>query len=352
MDIDIVVKKAAKTAPQRMAAPHDPPFNQRYGAWGRADKVYSNNHTADVYLDTGVFLKRVPVASKEWVMPGDDYTTGERDLPPENARVFVFMPYGNYGGCFVLCSGFAPTDKAQQEAFMEDEKEKSRKRVYPGNWKEEYDCASGTCEIISPDEKTSLKIDYGTGGEAKDPPELRLKLFDNIKADVVSDDSLAFSAFDEVHIGHTKGERLAVSVFEELELEHSKGDSVTIKAFDATLEIKPGQVAIKAGGNKEEKVTGSAKYESANTDIKSAVPIGLNDGLYITGLSPYLTAETAAATALQTAASGAAAQLSVLDGISGGAGTIAGLGAAIAAFCAAMLAADTAAHTSIAKAVK
>ncbi|GMO51836.1 MAG: hypothetical protein Pg6C_16850 [Treponemataceae bacterium] len=231
MNVDIVVKKPAKAASKGLAVPHSAPFTQRYGAWGRVDKVYSNNHTADVYLDTGVFLKQVPVASKEWVMSGDDYTTGQRDLPLENARVFVFMPYGIYDGCFVLCSGFVVTDKAQKGAFMEDEKEKSRKRVYPGNWKEEYDCASGTHEIISPDGKTSLKIDYGTEQEAKDPPELHLKLFDNIKADVVSDESITLSAFDD-----------------EVKIEHTKGDNAKVTLFDSELTVKNGEVSIVSGG--------------------------------------------------------------------------------------------------------
>jgi hypothetical protein len=105
-------------------------------------------------------------------------------------------------------------------------------------------------------------------------------------------------------------------------------------------------------GNQEENVTGNAKYTSANTDILSIAPVGLNDGLYRTGLGPYLTAETAAATALQTAAGAALPQLSLLDGMSGGIGTIIGLGQAIAAFCAAMQVADSAAHITISKAVK
>jgi hypothetical protein len=106
------------------------------------------------------------------------------------------------------------------------------------------------------------------------------------------------------------------------------------------------------GGNLEENVTGNAKYTSANTDIKSTAPVGINDGLYITGLSPYLTAETAAATALSQAATQAIPPLAILDAISGGTGFVTALGTAIAAYCAAMQAADTAAHTSIAKAVK
>lgn len=113
-----------------------------------------------------------------------------------------------------------------------------------------------------------------------------------------------------------------------------------------------GNAKITTKGNKEENVTGKAKHTSADTDIISTAPVGINDGLYKTGLSPYLTAETSAATALQSAASAAAAQLAILDVLSGAAGTITGLGAAINSFCAAMISADGAAHSSISKAVK
>jgi hypothetical protein len=105
-------------------------------------------------------------------------------------------------------------------------------------------------------------------------------------------------------------------------------------------------------GDKEEAVTGKAKYSSADTDIESTAPVGINDGLYKTGLQPYLNAETTALTALQTAAASANPQLAILDGLSGGTGFITGLGTAIVAFCNAMQSADTAAHTSISKAVK
>jgi uncharacterized membrane-anchored protein len=125
---------------------------------------------------------------------------------------------------------------------------------------------------------------------------------------------------------------------------------VTIEGNET--EAVTGNVAITVSGKKNEDVTGKAKYTSADTDIVSIAPIGLNDGLYKTGLSPYLTSETAAMTALSAAASAAMPQLSMLDGMSGGIGTIIALGTAIQTFCAAMQAADSAAHTSIAKAVK
>jgi hypothetical protein len=106
------------------------------------------------------------------------------------------------------------------------------------------------------------------------------------------------------------------------------------------------------GGDRKETVTGSAKYTSADTDIESTAPIGLNAGLYASALQPYLNAETSAHTAFGQAAQQAAVPLAVLDGLSGGTGFIIGLGAAIAAFCEAVKAADTAAHSGLAPVVK
>jgi phage baseplate assembly protein gpV len=181
------------------------------------------------------------------------------------------MPYGDYDGCFVLCSGFAVTDKAQKDAFMEDGKEKSRKRVYPGNLKEEYDCATGTHEIISPDGKTSLKIDYGTEGEAKDPPELHLKLFDNIKADIVSDESLTLSAFDdEVKIEHTKGGNAKVAIFD-TELTIKNGE-VSVKSPKTAIEVD-GDVKITAAGKTDIEASGNTTVKGQNVNVEAAAKV-------------------------------------------------------------------------------
>jgi hypothetical protein len=126
-------------------------------------------------------------------------------------------------------------------------------------------------------------------------------------------------------------------------IEHKKGDSVKVNVYDTEITVKNGDVQVKTT---KKTITAQAM------DIKSTAPIGLNDGLFSTGLNPYLTAETTASGALQTAAAAAAAQLAILDGLSGGAGTVTSLGAAIVAFCQALVAADAAAQTAIAKAVK
>jgi hypothetical protein len=125
------------------------------------------------------------------------------------------------------------------------------------------------------------------------------------------------------------------------------------KTVDGSVEESvAGDQKTSVGGGYEEVVTGSAKYTSADTNIKSTAPVGINDGLYMTGLQPYLAAETAAHTALGQAAQQAVPQLAVLDALSGGTGFITGLGAAIAAFTEAVKAADTSAHAALALVVK
>jgi hypothetical protein len=308
----------------------------------------------DIYLDSGTHLKRVPVASREWVISGEDadkkYNSGERNLPPEHSRVFVMMPARTYADCFVApFSGFSTIGRAAP--YMEDDKEKIKERITPGGWHITGDYVTGSRKAVSPDKKTSIEIDYGTKAEPKgDAPELHFSLFDEIKGDVVTDDSVEVSVFNEAVIKHKKGEKIEAEIGPDVEIAADANVTETIRE-DLDI-LVAGDDKKTVGGNREEKVAGNAKYESADTDIKSIAPIGLNDGLYKTGLSPYWTSETSALSALSQAAAQAAPQLALLDAFSGGTGFIIGLGAAIAAFCAAMQTADGAAHAATAKAVK
>jgi hypothetical protein len=120
----------------------------------------------------------------------------------------------------------------------------------------------------------------------------------------------------------------------------------------ADVLVKDDYIKAKTQMSSLEMDKGKILQTSSDADIKSDAPIGLNDGLYGTGLKPYLTAETAAAAPLAQAAQQANAQLAALDALSGGTGFVTALGAAIAAFCEAVKFADMAAHTAIAKAVK
>jgi hypothetical protein len=237
----IVVQKTNNKAPgptHRLNQPN--PYDKRYGAWGHvADTdgdekaAYSSDNSVDVVLDMGVYLRHIPVASFEWVVnktvSEKDYTTGERDLPPPNARVFVMMLTGTFDDCFVLCSGFSPTEKNDNAPFSDDETEKIRDRVKQGGWHTIYDCLTGTYEAVSPDGKTGVKIDYGTENEAKEKPELHLKLFKKTTLDVIDEESANLSMFGG-----------------EVKVEHKKGDNAKITVFDTELIIKQGEVTINA----------------------------------------------------------------------------------------------------------
>ncbi|MDR1904036.1 MAG: hypothetical protein LBQ88_17335 [Treponema sp.] len=284
MKIIVKNRQIPDRAPEARKVPHSRPYLNRYGAWGYVEKVYSGDHSADVFLDIGTYLKRCPVSSGEWVVPGEEYTSGERNLPPVGARVFVLMPYGNitYDGCFVLCSGFIVTDKPEKEAFMEDEKEKSRKRVKPGNWKELYDYTTGTHEIVSPDEKTSMKIDYGAGEEKKEKPELHVTLFEKTKLDIIDGDSANLSIFDgEVKVEHKKGYNAKVTVFD---------TEFTIKEGEVTMH--PKKTAVEVDGDLTFKTNGEGKFmsESGLLEIGNAIGVlGTMIAEFIDGVSNAVT---------------------------------------------------------------
>jgi hypothetical protein len=245
--MDIIIKKRAAGSPaarsQKIAQPS--PFDKRFGAWGKVDVLHSDDNTVDIYLDSGIHLKRVPVASKEWVVSGQDaekdYNSGERDLPPVQARVFIMMPTCTYSDCFVMpFSGFSTID--QTAPYMEDDREKIKERITPSGWHIIDDCVTGSHKAVSPDKKTSLEIDYGTEQEPKeDAPELRL------------------------------------SLFEEINIKHIAGDSCAIKIFDTDIVIKPGEVSFKPKetiieviGNAKIDVSGDATVKGDNITAEAS----------------------------------------------------------------------------------
>jgi hypothetical protein len=271
----IVVQKTNGKAPGPAHRLNQPsPYDKRYGAWGHvADTdgdekaAYSSDNSVDVVLDMGVYLRHIPVASFEWVVnktvSEKDYTTGERDLPPPNARVFVMMPTGTFDDCFVLCSGFSPVEKNDNVPFSDDDTEKIRERVKQGGWHTIYDCLTGTYEAISPDGKTGVKIDYGTENEAKEKPKLHLKLFKKTTLDVIDEESANLSVFDG-----------------EFKIEHKKGDNAKITVFDTELIIKSGEVTLKpkkttidVDGDAEIIVSGNASINSAKCTINNTLEV-------------------------------------------------------------------------------
>jgi phage baseplate assembly protein gpV len=227
-------------------------MTNRYGCWGVVQAVNSTSNSVDVYLDTGIFVGSVPVSSKEWVKvntEGQKYVSGERNLPPEDSRVFIMMPSGTIDSAFVLCSGFSIYETPHVDAFMakdDSEKEKKdpvRQRVLPGNWKTEYNHDNGTAKVVSPDEKTSFLLDY----EPSDP-ELHLSLFDETKIDAVSGKDMKITCFDTV---------------------------ITIK--DGEISINVPKSDVKVSGDASIEVSGNANVKATKTTVTGNVEINGGD---------------------------------------------------------------------------
>jgi hypothetical protein len=179
------------------------------------------------------------------------------------------MPTGTFDDCFVLCSGFAPVEKNDNTPFADDETEKKRERIRQGGWHTLYDCLTGTYEANAPDGKTALSIDYGTGEETKEHPELRLKLFEKTTLDVIDEDSASLSVFDgEVKVEHKNGDSAKITIFD-TELLIKKGE-VTLKPKKTTIEVD-GDATIKTSGKTAIEATGEATVKGQNVKVEAAI---------------------------------------------------------------------------------
>jgi hypothetical protein len=270
MEILIKRRTPESPAPQQQKLAQPSPFDRRLGEWGKVEALHSEDNTVDIFLDSGIHLKRVPVASKEWVVSGEDankgYNSGERNLPPVQARIFIMMPNFTYNDCFVIpFSGFSTID--QTKPYMEDDREKIKERITPSGWHTTDDYVTGSHKAVSPDGKTSLEIDYGTDEEPKeDAPELHLVLFDEIKADVVANDNVTLSVFGELELEHVKGDSCTVRVFD-TEIVIKEGE-VSIKPKNTTIEVD-GDAGIKTSGKTTIEATGDTTVKGANVTVEA-----------------------------------------------------------------------------------
>ena len=257
--MEVVITQASH--PQFSSNPREKrntlPKDFRIGEKGRVMELHSDSVTVDVVLDTGIYLKYVPVRSMEWVLYGEDtekeYNAGERDLPPLHSRVFILMPSGTYDDCFVLCSLFSTPDKGKP--FLDENREKIKEGITPSGWHITNDNDTGSHKAVSRDKKTSIEIDYGSIDKPLDPPELHAQLFHDpekedpgIKLDVVS------------------GKTVDMSVFKDVTLHHEKEKQVVVTAFDTEVTIEKSKLFIAHKGH--------TKVTTTDLDIISDKPIG------------------------------------------------------------------------------
>jgi hypothetical protein len=290
MNVIVKRKNAASPAPSQK---RDPAPCQRFGIWGRVEAAHSEDNTVDLTLENGIPLMRVPVASREWVVPGEDagkgHNSGERDLPPVHARVFVMMPTFTYYDCFVApFSGFSTID--QTAPYMEDEKEKTKERITPSGWHITENGVTGSRKSVSPDGKTSLEIDYGSEEEPKEEnPELHLNIFDNIRADITGGENIMLSFFDEVKMEHVKGETCTVKIFD-TELVIKKGE-VSVKPKKTAIEVD-GDAVFRTAGKTTVEATGDATVKGANVKVEATGNAALKGTNVTVDASSLLTLKT------------------------------------------------------------
>jgi hypothetical protein len=238
------------------ATPSTPPTarNTRWGEWGKVDSQHTDN-TVDVLLDSGVFLENVPVACKNWfVLKVDtekEFNAGERDIPPVNARVFIFMPSYSFDDCFVApFSGIYTSNADEAEPFIEEGKQKIRERINPSGWHITNDYVTGSYKAESPDKKTSLEIDFGNEEEPKEEnPELHLNIFDNVKADITAEKKCTITAFDT-----------------EIVIEKGK------------VLIKPKETTIEVDGNAKIVATKNVDVKGVNVTVEASTMLTLKTG--------------------------------------------------------------------------
>jgi len=248
--MDIVIKRETQNWPDTQKPTSALPSGKCLGEWGRVETAHSDDNTVDVTLASGLHLERVPVTSREWVVSGDDaekeWNSGERNLPPVNARVFVLMPNLTYDGCFVMpFSGFSTIE--QTAPFLSEGMERVGERITPSGWHVTQDQVTGSYRAVSPDKKTVIDIDYGTEAEPKENHELHLCVFDDVRVDV------------------TAGEKATVKIFDtEIVI---KPGAVVLRSKDTTIEVA-GNAVLKTTGNTAVEATGNVDVKGANVTVE------------------------------------------------------------------------------------
>lgn len=201
------------------------------GFWGYVSAVNSDSLTVDVVDDTGVEYKYIPVSSKEWV--NADLSSGERNLPPVNTRVFVLMPTSTIQSAFILCSGFGRGQSDELSNFVctsndntELEKYSNSKKIKSvDGWQKEIDNTSGNLKIISNDENIILDSKIKTES-SNENPNLSINVYGHTI--VIDKDGLSITTKDKTPFtinsyGHS------ISLTE---------DNIKIKAQNKTVAIE------------------------------------------------------------------------------------------------------------------
>lgn len=184
--MDIKFNKIRLNA-RKLPLDSDSPLIDRIGFWAVVDEVNSMTNRVNVYSDTGILVKGLPVVSNEWVSPSSDerkYITGSRNLPPVGARVFVLMPTHTIAGAFILCSGFAAGEVNTHELYAKEEDKKTfntvQEKITQGGWREKEDYTTGNRSIESKDGSIKVELNLEKNNRLEQEKGIIITAYDNV----------------------------------------------------------------------------------------------------------------------------------------------------------------------------
>ncbi|GAB6276237.1 MAG: hypothetical protein SAMD01599839_07770 [Rectinema sp.] len=229
----ITIKTAPGAAPQSSMG--NSGFNAPsgvYGMWGKVIARHSDDHTVDILTDRGFEIRRIPVASREWVTEGD-VPGGGRDLPPEDTYVFMLMPTGQIESAFIIASAFPKTSSAMKDEFLAEDKEAESLSVIEGGWKKTYDKSKGDLLI-----------------EDKDDDNFILSVKKSEKKTSLTDWNGNTATIDDKGIAiQDKNANKVTLDFEGTKIEDKSGNTITMSASGIVVKDSSGnEVEMKATG--------------------------------------------------------------------------------------------------------
>jgi hypothetical protein len=210
-----------------------------FGTWGKVIERHSEAHSVDIGTSEGFRITHIPVASHSWVTLSDP-VLGERDLPPKDTMVFMFMPTGNVDSAFIPpFSSFIHTFEKHTEVFLQKEEEEEDYAEYEGGWSKKFDKATGDLELVGTDgDEKTLTITIKKSGK-------KIQITDWNKNDILIDKNGA-------SLTDTKGNK-AITNDDGMKAEDKNGNKFTMDPSGTKIEDKNGNAMImNSGGIKQE----------------------------------------------------------------------------------------------------
>jgi len=168
--INLIINKKAVAPGNSNHITSESPYDKRYGFVGMVTELHPENNTVRVRTPEGRIISNVKVASRVWVTVDDKkkFLSGERDLPPIDTLVLVFMPNGEYSSAVIVGSVFS-NDPLHGD-FKDDSEDAKEINEWIENsgWKYTDDKRTGTRLIQNKPEDPTIKIEIDQENKGKE----------------------------------------------------------------------------------------------------------------------------------------------------------------------------------------